>query len=232
MGGVNVKITMAERLINKVAPYPCLGCGSIAEPLCLCCLNDIVSDMYFACWECHLPSRDGVCGNHRASNLDAFWVAGWRENLLKVAIDTYKFKGVRRLVFNLAKILNHRIPVLPPETLVVPLPTRPSSVRLRGYNHTLLLAKVLAELRGLELSQSLLLSKSTEVQHFSNKKDRQEQIQGAFMARPLSEDLGRPHLIVDDIVTTGSTLLEAHKTLVGSGVETVWLTALARQPLD
>lgn len=232
MGGENVKITIQERLLTKIAPYPCLGCGFLADVLCPRCVNDIVDDMFFACWSCYRPSSSGVCDFHGTDDLVAFWISGWREGLLKRAIDSYKFSNIRRLALNLSKILDARLPVLPRDTVVVPLPTKNRSIRTRGYDHTFLIAKQLTISRGLQLSNSLVLARKSETQHFSGKIDRQSQIEGVFAAKIKEEDKNRPHLIVDDIVTTGATMLEAHKTLVTAGVEVVWLAALARQPLD
>jgi predicted amidophosphoribosyltransferase len=119
---------------------------------------------------------------------------------------------------------------LPEQTVVVPIPTVPSHIRERGYDHALLLAKIFAKSRGLKMRR-LLYRKTSTRQREASRETRMIQAQQAFELRGRLE-LDRPHLIIDDVITTGATVEFAAKILKDAGVHEVWVAAVARQPLD
>jgi predicted amidophosphoribosyltransferase len=113
---------------------------------------------------------------------------------------------------------------------VVPTPTAPAHMRERGYDHMLLVAQYFALLRGLPLSQ--VIGKSNmATQHHSNRQARIAQAQSAFRVLGVVSP-GVTYVLLDDVVTTGSTVAEASRVLKEAGARTVWVGAIARQPLD
>ena len=103
-------------------------------------------------------------------------------------------------------------------------------VRQRGYDHTLLLARQLAKDRTLSVERPLRRY-TTAVQRGANRKTREKQASEAFEVRgALTGDV--PYLLVDDVVTTGATLIHATRAMKAAGATTVWAVAAARQPLD
>lgn len=229
MGGKNVKITMTDRLLEKVAPYLCCGCGKQGTILCECCAYNINDTPSFVCFACLRPESTGVCDTH-TSPLLATWIVSWRRDTLQRVIDAYKFKRVKRAALSLAGLLHTRVPLLPSNTIIVPVPTRAHHIRQRGYDHTLLIAQEFATLRHLEVARTLK-TRAHHTQHTLSRAEREMEVKDSFI---LTETAPRdvPHLIIDDIVTTGSTLQEAARVLASSGVSTIWGAALAIQPLD
>lgn len=220
---------MIERLLKIVAPHPCLECGKLGNMLCECCAYNIDNEPFYGCMVCFLPTSSGVCPQHTV-DVEASWIVGWRRETLERLINAYKFERKQNASYTLASLLSRRIPQLPADTVVVPVPTRPAHVRQRGYDHSLLLARRFSALRGLEVSGAIA-TRAKRAQHFSDKKQRLDQAQQAFYPTgPF--DPTRPHLIIDDIVTTGATVSGMTDILRQAGVQTIWLGALARQPLD
>ncbi|MFZ1243332.1 MAG: hypothetical protein WAQ22_04315 [Candidatus Saccharimonas sp.] len=128
----------------------------------------------------------------------------------------------------LAEILDETLPILPVETVLVPIPTILTHVRVRGYDHCLLLAKRLGKLRGLHCEQYLIRCKN-ETQRGTSRHIRQQQAARAFACHhQLSATI--PYLIIDDIYTTGATVIYAAKALRAAGARNIWVAVVARQP--
>ena len=91
---------------------------------------------------------------------------------------------------------------------VVPLPLHPFKRLKRGYNQSEYIARGIARELGVELdTRSVFRSKNTQSQALKSRRDRLSNVENAFSVRR-PECLARKHiLIVDDVMTTGSTLL-------------------------
>ena len=231
MGGINVKITMIEELLLKVAPHLCLGCGKIGTLLCHNCKYNIISEPFLGCILCAKVSLEGVCAEHHTSICKA-WVVSERLTVLKRVINAYKFENVKAASRVLVDLIDERLPLLPANIVIVPIPTAPSHIRQRGYDHIDILARLLAQKRKIPIA-SLLQRSSSATQHRLNKADRQHEAGNAFHvseAGTIYPDT--PLLILDDIITTGSTVSSAAKVLADAGAKTIFVVSLAYQPLD
>lgn len=115
-------------------------------------------------------------------------------------------------------------------SVVVPVPTTPRRRRARGYNQAELVARQVAHARTLPLHLALTRSADAPSQTSLSPLERRGNVRGAFAP---SEDawgsIGDSHvLLVDDVLTTGSTASEAADTLADMGAKTVTLLAFAR----
>lgn len=229
MGGQNVKNTMIDKMLEFVAPHLCSGCGKTGSLLCDHCKYDIISQPFLGCVVCYRINSDGVCPRHLMSYKKA-WVVGIRSGTLQRLIGSFKFQNMKAAAENLAVLLDNRLPDLPPDTVVVPIPTAPAHIRERGYDHMLLIARYFSMLRNLPLV-SLLGRANTATQHRANRAKRLEQAQSAFKVIG-SIDPTATYLILDDVVTTGATIKEASQLLSEAGARSIFVGVLARQPLD
>jgi len=119
------------------------------------------------------------------------------------------------------------------ETMVlVPVPLYKSKLKRRGYNQAQLLAQGLSKKLNIPTADVLLRVKNTPSQVGLERKKRIENITGAFSVIPVSRSsasAGEANIfLVDDVLTTGSTLLEAANVLKRNGAKKVWGIALAR----
>ena len=113
--------------------------------------------------------------------------------------------------------------------ILVPLPLSPQRRRERGFNQCeLILDEVKKRSPGVEISYSALRKvKNTKPQtSFTKKKDRLENLRGAFAANAPEID-GRNIILFDDVATTGRTLDEARRTLLEAGARDVIAYAIA-----
>lgn len=112
---------------------------------------------------------------------------------------------------------------------LVPIPLHKKRLRTRGYNHSELLAEGLSKKFNLKTINVLSRTKNTKSQFGLNLKDRKKNISGAFTVSPNYLITQLPNIfLVDDISTTGSTLLEAARILKRQGVKKVWGLTLSR----
>ncbi len=104
--------------------------------------------------------------------------------------------------------------VLTTKPMIIPIPLSKKRLRERGYNQAELLAKELGR------------QKETKPQYGLKKDERAENMKEAFVFLG-SKEKGTA-FVIDDILTTGSTLAEAAHVLKKAGFEKVWGIALAR----
>jgi len=220
---------MIDRVLSVVAPHLCSGCGKIGTLLCGRCKSHIANDPFRYCLVCKSTTSLGICIEHNKSYEKA-WIVGTRSGPLQQLIGGFKFMNVKAAAKDLAKLLDLRLPTLPAHTIVVPVPTAPAHIRERGYDHMALIAKYFASRRGLQCS-AVLGRAGVATQHRSNKQERIIQAKTAFTIQAKIAPQ-TPYLLLDDVVTTGSTIDEASKLLALSGASKVWIGALAYQPLD
>jgi ComF family protein len=220
---------MIDGILELIAPHLCSGCGRVGSLLCEDCKSDIISQPFIGCIACQTPNMSGVCAKHHLPYAKA-WVVGERKDVLQRLIGSFKFLNAKSGARILAQLLDERLPVLPKETIIVSIPTIPSHVRERGYDHARLIAEQFAKMRKLPLERPIE-RQNKSVQKRADKKLRAQQAQHAFrVTKPLKETA--KYLIIDDVVTTGATLEYASELLRRAGASTVWVAVLARQPLD
>jgi predicted amidophosphoribosyltransferase len=145
-------------------------------------------------------------------------------------IRSLKYRNQRRVVAELADRLVRSIladPEMPVYDVVTWAPTSVARERRRGYDQSQLLAKAVAERLGLRCRRLLYRDRSAP----QTGRNRQERLNGPmFRARPLRHPCRV--LVIDDVVTTGSTLRAAAHALDLAGASEVCLLAVAATPRD
>jgi predicted amidophosphoribosyltransferase len=118
----------------------------------------------------------------------------------------------------------------PPPQLVVPVSLHPSRLRSRGFNPAALLARSIARELGAPVDPTALIRvRDTPSQTGLDRSARRRNVRGAFCARPRL--LAPPRVwLVDDVVTTGSTVAEAARALRRAGAKSVTAVCAARTP--
>jgi ComF family protein len=116
------------------------------------------------------------------------------------------------------------------EFILLPIPISLKRRSGRGYNQSEYIAKAILEN---DLSHTLLyapqwfekIKETSEQNKSQSKQERQENLVGCFSADPRID--GKYIILIDDVVTTGSTLLEARKTLLSAGARDVFAFTIA-----
>lgn len=229
MGGVNVKNTIVEHILQILAPHPCCGCGRMGGLLCDDCKNDIIHEPYSGCIVCGQPQPLGICYTHN-SPIERVFVVSERTETARSLIERLKFHNTKAAAKVLAECMHASLPMLPREAVIVSIPTVRSHIRQRGYDHAALIARYFAHMRELQYD-SPLQRKTKTTQHTVNRQTRQLQASHAFLLGTKVSLTGQTIVLVDDIITTASTVMAAANVLKAAGA-TVWVAACAYQPLD
>ncbi|MBT7555441.1 ComF family protein [Candidatus Woesearchaeota archaeon] len=109
---------------------------------------------------------------------------------------------------------------------IIPLPLSRDRIKERGYNQTHELLRVIAKKSNILIDQkSVKRTKATRALSTLNLEERKREIQNAFSAQAMSYDRV---LLVDDVMTTGSSLNELAKTLLKAGVKSCDVLTVAR----
>lgn len=117
------------------------------------------------------------------------------------------------------------------EPLFVPIPLSQKRMRKRGYNQSALLAKALVQKTGGSVVPLLKRTKETKPQYGLSREEREKNMKGAFKKNEkitMKNEKLYTIFLVDDVVTTGSTLVEAANILKRSGFTKVWAITLAQ----
>ena len=216
---------LLDSCIDLVLSRSCVGCDVLGTTLCP------------SCW----ASMCRQVGPH--PQITAWPVAiGTRyQDQAKAAIIAHKEHGVRSLTAPLGTLLASAIATLTTgPTLLVTIPPHRSSVRDRGADTTSLIAhraaQVLTHAHQPARVQQLLIRHLDNGKHVGRSAaQRQEAIKGAFLPRQkqivkLAKFAGYRIIVVDDVITTGATTLEAAHTLIEADVIVAGIAAVAGTP--
>ncbi len=229
-----------EGLLQRLYPPTCVLCGGPGDAgldLCPGCRADLPHNRH-ACPRCAIPLPEGqspgtLCGpcQRRPPPYAASHAAFRYEDPLPALIGGVKF----RARFNLARLLGACLAQALLEQgaerpgLIIPVPLHRRRLRERGYNQALELARVVSATLAIPIdTQSCTRIAHTSPQVGLDDRERRRNVRGAFaVLRPPEAT----HVaILDDVVTTGSTVAELALVLRQAGVARVDVWAVARTP--
>lgn len=158
-------------------------------------------------------------------------VAAYR-NGMREAIHRFKFGGRVALARPLGDLLADEGGLdLPVEGIdgIVPVPLHPRRQAERGFNQAELLARRLARRwRRPLLPRLLVRARPTRPQTELDEAERRRNVREAFRVLDPEAVAGRHLLLVDDVLTTGSTAAEASRALLAAGARMVGVLVVAR----
>jgi ComF family protein len=134
----------------------------------------------------------------------------------------------------LARLVEQAIPRLglPDFILVVPVPLWPGKRNTRGFNQAEEIARTLARSRtGTRIqldTHSLVRQRDTASQTGLTRHQRRANVRGAFAVRRRDRVRGRSVLLIDDVMTTGTTAGECARVLLRAGAKEVFVATVAR----
>lgn len=207
-----------QGVLHLLLPCPCLGCRRPVESpttspgLCVACLGRLVP-LPAAEVPGAAPETDG--------NLRPRAAFEYRPPLDEVIL-ALKFRRLDYLSEALAELALPAVRLAAgdgPIDAVVPVPLHWRRIWTRGYDQAALLAAGLARRLGVPILPALRRVRATPAQSLRARDARRRNLAGAFALRRGMESRigGRALLLVDDVVTTGSTLAEAGATLRRAG---------------
>lgn len=222
-------------------PPFCPVCGRRLLPAgrgpCPLCLQDISLVGSPLCTVCGREMADSTVGDHhcgrclRRSPLysSARSVAHYQDPVSSL-LHRLKYQGDTSVLPALREIIRLRGPwMLRERERVIPVPLHLTRLRRRGFNQALILANLFfAERKDSILIDTLIRKRHTTSQTGLDGKERRRNLHQAFAVRFPERVRGRMIVLVDDVFTTGTTVSECSRTLLGAGAEDVRVVTLAR----
>jgi competence protein ComFC len=218
-------------------PTACRICSNILEKpgervICGACLASVGPDERPFCLHCgrffdtdEEPHACSSCLENRPA-YSYHRSYGRYDGVLRDLLLVYKYRRVAVL----GKILAGHICRSPGSTeelwagvdLVIPVPLHPRRRRERGFNQSELLARFLSSPRGVRIStKSLVKIENNPPQTSLEAASREGNVKGVYRVRKNEDFENRVVLVVDDVFTTGATLAECSRVLIGGGAAEV-----------
>lgn len=228
---------MIDLWLSWLSPHICKGCKAVGIALCDSCKKYILDQPWRKCIDCNgevdwtnFAWHGNLCGKCSGkSPFTRVFVVGERTGALKKLVGDYKFASERDNARPIAELISSTLPEeLPPELIIIPLPTIAKHIRERGLDHTKLVVRELARIRKMPANYHLLRRTDNTSQHLADSKARAKQAAKTFSINPRA-DIPKKILLVDDIYTTGATTKAAAELLKKRGVKEIWLAIVARQ---
>jgi len=219
-----------DDIFGTLAPHRCLGCGVEGAVLCGRCIELAGEPVVPRCAGCHkLSAGYRTCLSCR-SWLEpyAVIVTTKYEGIYEQLIKLLKFNTQRQAAKPIAKMMSELLTDTIDNFVVCALPTAPVRIRARGFDHSKLIAKYLAEYASLNFVDCLR-RRSNVRQLGSTRNQRLAQMEDEFFVVPTKDLSGLNILLVDDVVTTGASLSAAAKTLKRAGAKHVTAIVFAQK---
>jgi ComF family protein len=148
-----------------------------------------------------------------------------KEGVFQVIVHNLKYAGVQALGFELGRRLGKSfIQNGISADAIIPIPLHRRKLRERGYNQAELIARGVSEVSNVPVRCDLVRRKKyTKTQTVLTLQERRENMEDAFEVTPSrsGEVKGKRFVVIDDVVTTGSTMIACAAALRVSGAEGV-----------
>lgn len=230
-------------LIRTFIPAMCPVCGGLpadgtANMFCADCLEKIRFVQEPLCPGCggSLTGMLDMCPDCLQAEAERPWAKAFSlyrmEHFGKELIHRFKYQNSPELARPLGHLAQMRLgDALRAEQfdLIVPVPLHWFRMIQRGYNQSEVLAQSLGRELNIPCCNVLRRRKWTSQQAKLTKKERISNLKGAFSIKNSTNVKKRAILLVDDVLTTGSTLASATNSLLAAGAGRVCIFVIARR---
>jgi len=222
-------------VLSWIAPLRCVVCSGPVDagspwPLCSACVDRLAVDGGRRCLVCGKPiiSELVKCMRCRSAALafDGAFPLYSYTGAARCLLIAYKAGKRRSLADFLALRLAPEITARYPGLTIVPVPPRPGKVRKEGWDQVELLAGILQQHWQLPVARILARQKGGDEQKTLDREGRKTNVLGRYTLVPSRPVPGRV-LLLDDIMTTGSTLSECASVLKANGSDQVFAVVIA-----
>jgi len=221
-----------DDFISLLFPRLCYGCG-----------NHLMRNETLICTECfimiprtnyHLKPDNpvsqlfwGRCMIEKAAAFTFYT----RDSRIRKLIHQLKYKGIKEIGSEFGRIYGNSLKssgFMKEIDLIIPVPLHPSKKRQRGYNQSDLISHGISDATGIPMASDLLVRKTvTKTQTRKSRYDRWTNVRDIFRVTDQDRLKDLHILLVDDVITTGSTIEACANELLKAGNVKVSVAALA-----
>lgn len=234
-------ISITKNLLNLIYPMRCASCGKGIDAMnesgvCEFCISSIRPNPKPHCISCGRAIIDGrnPC---RGCSVAPFYFSGSRsaciyEDPIRKIISEFKYNKkdylFKVLSGQLTSFVKDNPEILDRIDIITFVPLSKDRLRQRGFNQAELLARDLSMEFDLPIFDTLAKNKRTTFQHALSKNERMTNLKGSFVLSKKADINNTSILLVDDVITTGSTLNECSRVLLAAGAKEIRCLTLAR----
>ena len=232
-------------VLDLFFPKKCLGCNCPDTYLCRDCFNRIELSLNNTCFFCGKITWQGkICIECQKENyLNRVIVATEYKNpLARDLIKNFKYHYVKELSQSLTQLIIKSLALcgildlpagrqgFPHNAAVLPIPLYKIRHRTRGFNQAELLAKQIADYFNLPLETNILkrIISGIPQANIKDNEKRKENIKNVFDINPEYLLKEKSIILVDDVATTGATLVETARILKNAGAKEIWGLVVAK----
>lgn len=222
-------MSVLERAIGWLAPPQCIKCGAEGAVLCGGCSAGLPAFGQH-CWRCNrLSPGCRTCETCRHSGSPTHvYIFTDHDGLARSLLSAYKFGHQRAAAPVIARLMAGALTLPSKDYLLVPVPTATGRVRQRGFDHAALLVKHIAH--ELKMPSAHVLRRLGQSRQLgARREDRLRQLGSSFAVKTPGLIAGRRILLIDDVVTTGGTLVAAARVLRAAGAAQVDALVFAKR---
>ena len=247
--------SLRDASLSMIFPLECRVCGAIIESwrdgvACAACWREVenrleqIHAQKSLCGKCGLPlqsfpqtnqledQRCGKCEEMAFSLASACGVyeGALRENVLRLKSQPYISVRLRELLQTTAINLQKKLP----SESIIPVPLHSDRLADRQFNQAEIIAYELGQILGLPVDTVSLVRTHHTEKHRAGMgvRERAHSLEKAFKVRAPRLIENKAVLLVDDVMTTGSTANEIAQTLLKSGAQSVNVLTLARATVN
>lgn len=223
-------------LLDFLYPKRCLGCGFLGAYICSSCFTKLIKREKEICLYCKKRSLYGlthpIC--HRKYGVDGVISLFEYNRMLRKIVWAVKYRFITdswtEVMLNISVEIRFRLTffkTVKTAFVLQPIPLHEKKLRWRGFNQAFLIASFLSSTLNFPVVDLLERSKDTKPQvHFHSPYERFKNIKGAFRVKT-KEGMQKNIILVDDVVTSGSTIKAAASPLKRAGAQLVYAVTLA-----
>jgi len=228
---------LAGQIIDFALPPRCAGCGLIVAEVgsfCAECWTKIEFLGAGGCERCGIPLEATDAESCAAclaqpSPVDQMRAAVAYGEIARSLALRLKYGRKTALAATMARFMAVHLEEYPPDSIMMPVPLHRRRLWGRGFNQAVLIARALAKMKGLSFDcQTLVRTRATPPLKAMSLAQRRRTVSGAFALAAGREVKGRTIILVDDVLTTGSTASACARMLKRAGAERVELISWAR----
>lgn len=205
------KLSLFEDFLSLIYPRICMSCGKslfkYEHCICTFCMYHLPRTNF------HLEEDNAVsrlfwgkAPVHSAASLFFFYKGGRVQQLM----HQLKYKGQKDIGIFLGKLYGKELlksPLFNTVKYIVPVPMHPKKEKIRGYNQSEIFACGLSQSMKIPVdTKTLIKTTKTETQTKKSRFSRWENVKEVFEMKDYDHFANKHVLLVDDVITTGSTL--------------------------
>lgn len=226
-------LTIWDYVFGLLYPRYCFVCNAgllPSEPgICLHCMSKLPKTNNHLYHENEVETM--LSGRFPFARAAAFCIYS-KEGILPPLIHQLKYHNEKQLGNLLGQLYGKDLlgsSFLNPVDFIVPVPLHPKKERKRGYNQAVVIAQGLSEVTGIPVSSNnLFRAIYNPSQTRLSKSQRWENTEGIFSIHDPSVYANKHLLLIDDIITTGSTIEACAHALLQCESVTISVTAIGR----